>query len=213
VLPPACPTCALPLPDGLPCPDCAGRPGGTLPDGAAAAQLYAGRTVRLHRLLKFQGDLRLVAPLAERMARAHLLAGLPRPDAVAPVPPDPARSRARGRVPRLLAGRVARRLDLPFARETLEKVRATPSQALAPCRAAREEALVGAFRAREAVVRGRSILVVDDVSTTGATLREAVRALRDAGAVLVTTLVLARTPPRGTFSAARPRRADRRGAG
>ncbi len=211
ILPPACPTCALVLPGGTPCPDCAGRAPGSLPDGAAAAFLYAGRMVRIHRLFKFQGDVRLAAPLAERMARAHMLAGLPLPDAVAPVPPDPARSRARGHVPRLLARRVARHLGSPFDGDLLAKVRPTPSQASAPDRAARETALVGAFVARGGNVRGRSILVVDDVSTTGATLREAVRSLREAGALLVTTLVLARTPPRGTFSrapaeAATPRR-------
>ncbi len=213
VVPPACPTCALPLPRGERCPDCSGRARGALPDGAAAAWLYGGRTVRLHRLLKFQGDLRLAGPLAERMARAHLLAGLPPPDLVVPVPPDPSRSRGRGRVPSLLARHVAGRLGRPLLPGALRKVRPTPSQATAPGRAERETNLRGAFHAREEAVRGRSILVVDDVATTGSTLREAVRALRAGRAALVATLVLARTPRRVPAFPARSRGADRARAG
>lgn len=201
--PPVCPTCALPLLPGEACPDCGLLPPGTAPDGAAAAYLYAGRLVRLHRLLKFHGDLLLASPLSERMARAHVLGGLPLPDLVVPVPPDPARSRDRTSVPRRLATGVAHRLGVPVEPSALVKRRSTPSQAAAPDRRTRTKALAGAFAARGEVVRGRSILVVDDVATTGATLREATRALRAGGALLVTTLVLARTPPRGTFSPAR----------
>ncbi|WP_300845909.1 ComF family protein [Tepidimonas sp.] len=44
-------------------------------------------------------------------------------------------------------------------------------------------------------VRGRRVLVIDDVMTTGATLRAAAYALLDAGATAVDALVVARTPP------------------
>ncbi|MEN6528089.1 MAG: phosphoribosyltransferase family protein, partial [Candidatus Polarisedimenticolia bacterium] len=59
---------------------------------------------------------------------------------------------------------------------------------------ARRAALDGAFRARAAHVAGRVPLLIDDVATTGATLRAAAAALRLAGARRVEALVLARTP-------------------
>lgn len=57
----------------------------------------------------------------------------------------------------------------------------------------RSKAIAGAFRlARGAVVRGRTVVVIDDVSTTGATLREATRVMRAAGAGRVIVAVIAR---------------------
>jgi ComF family protein len=57
----------------------------------------------------------------------------------------------------------------------------------------REANLRGAFRVRRAVA-GHRILIVDDVVTSGATLREAARALREAGAEVVAAAVVASTP-------------------
>jgi predicted amidophosphoribosyltransferase len=57
----------------------------------------------------------------------------------------------------------------------------------------RETNLRGAFRLRRAVA-GRRILIVDDVVTSGATLREAARVLRDGGAQVVGAAVAASTP-------------------
>ncbi len=53
----------------------------------------------------------------------------------------------------------------------------------------------GAFRARGDCA-GRRIVVIDDVVTTGATLREAIRALTEAGAIVIGAVVIARTPLR-----------------
>jgi ComF family protein len=75
----------------------------------------------------------------------------------------------------------------------LEKIKRTQKQALLP-RTARLENMRGAFRADAAKVRGRAVALIDDVVTTGATLRACRGALRKAGAVEVLMVALARAP-------------------
>jgi predicted amidophosphoribosyltransferase len=191
---PGCPRCDLP--GNVPltpasCPDCRG--GGPELRGTVAAFVYDDPRVALHRRLKFGGALELAPPLAARMSVAWDRRAPGTPDVVVAVPPDPLRWTPRRRVPRLLAKAVGGRLGLPFVRRALVKVRPTRSLT-GRTAAARRTALEGAFRARPELVAGRRILVVDDVATTGATLREAARALAAAGARDVFGLVLARTP-------------------
>jgi ComF family protein len=91
-----------------------------------------------------------------------------------------------------VAGGVARVLGLPCRPRWLRRVRNTPKQ-VGQSLAARQENVRGAFRARRrAPLAGRSVLLVDDVMTTGATLGEAARALRAAGAARVAVAALAR---------------------
>jgi uncharacterized protein (TIGR03000 family) len=74
----------------------------------------------------------------------------------------------------------------------LRRIRNTPPQT-SQTLAGRRENVRGAFRARTGVpLRGRSVLLVDDVMTTGATASEAARALRAGGAARVVVAVLAR---------------------
>jgi ComF family protein len=90
-----------------------------------------------------------------------------------------------------LARAVARRLSLPCRPLWLRRVRHTPLQTLqAP--SARHANVRGAFRARRgASPRGRTVLLIDDVLTTGSTCSEAARALKDAGADRIVVGVLA----------------------
>jgi ComF family protein len=91
-----------------------------------------------------------------------------------------------------VAGGLARVLGLPCRPWWLRRVRNTPKQ-VGQSFAARQKNVRGAFRARRAApVAGRSVLLVDDVMTTGATLGEAARALRAAGAARVAVAALAR---------------------
>ena len=91
-----------------------------------------------------------------------------------------------------LALALATRLRLPLEKWWLKRIRNTPSQK-ALSAAARKENVRGAFRVRStAAPKGRSILLVDDVMTTGATAHEAARVLRAAGATRVIVAVLAR---------------------
>ena len=95
---------------------------------------------------------------------------------------------------RMIARTVARELDLPLGHE-LFRVRHTPPQAHLT-RTRRIENMRGAFAVTSpATIRGAKILLVDDVTTTGATADEATRTLLEAGASSVTLAVLAKSEP------------------
>ena len=76
--------------------------------------------------------------------------------------------------------------------------RVAPTKILAGLgRAQRARSIRGAFRARGGDLKGRSVFLVDDVLTTGATCGAAARALKRAGAARVVAVVIARAEGRG----------------
>lgn len=113
-------------------------------------------------------------------------------DLVAPVPLHWWRRWQRGyNQSEAVARELARGIGLPFAR-LLRRVRATPQQGQ-PSRTARRANVKGAFRPeRRAILSGKTVLLVDDVMTTGSTLHEAARVLLNGGAVSVAVAVVAR---------------------
>ncbi len=90
-----------------------------------------------------------------------------------------------------LARALASRLQLPCRERCLRRLRATPFQSELTATARRDN-VRGVFRAANGLLlRGETVLLVDDVLTTGSTASEAARALRAAGAVRVVVAVLA----------------------
>lgn len=90
----------------------------------------------------------------------------------------------------ILAQLVAKNLNLPFSPKGLVKVKETaPQKVLSAAKRLRN--MRGAFRADEKVVGGKRVLLIDDVVTTGATVRSAAEALMKAGAVDVFVLSFA----------------------
>lgn len=176
------------------------------PDGGPGP--YRGVLGRAVRLYKYAGVAALAEPLGRALGarlRARLASAAgPPPDLVTSVPSGRARRRRRGYdQAALLARRVARELGLPY-RPLLVRVRAGPPQA-ALTRPEREVNARGAFAVRAGAqgrLRGRRVLVVDDVWTSGATAADCRRALREAGAAAVRVAVVAhasapRTPDAG----------------
>jgi ComF family protein len=115
-------------------------------------------------------------------------------DVLVPVPLHWRRRWQRGYNQSAALGRaMAMRLGVPYQPSWLRRVRHTPRQTSRPTPAERKANVRGAFRARlGAPLTGRSILLVDDVMTTGATANEAAHALRVGGASRVVVAVLAR---------------------
>lgn len=96
---------------------------------------------------------------------------------------------------RLLAKSIARELRMPAVR-LLRKTRRTPAQSSLRSYAQRRENVRGAFHAiRQDRLRGRNILLIDDVITTGATLSECSKTLREAGARSVVCAAITSTNP------------------
>ena len=148
---------------------------------------YEGVLRELVLILKYQGERMAARLLAREMAK--LVQGEVR--LITWVPPDPKRLRERGFHGAEILGReVARALQLP-ARPLLRKLRHTPEQVGRP-REERMNAMHGLFRAMRRG-RGETVLLVDDVLTTGATVAEGVRALQEAGFGEVAVLTCART--------------------
>lgn len=137
---------------------------------------------------KFRGVTTLLPPLAT--AAAEIVPTGWRPTLVVPVPLHRARERQRGYNQAGLAAEViADRLGVPIALDVLRRTRATPPQASLDA-TRRATNVTTAFAA--APVEGERVLVVDDITTTGATLGVCARALLDAGAAEVFALALAR---------------------
>jgi ComF family protein len=114
-------------------------------------------------------------------------------DAVTFVPLYPRKEKERTyNQSRLLASGLARSLALPLASRCLCRSRRTLTQAGLNARERRRN-VKGAFAAREHEwLEGRSLLLVDDVMTTGATVNECARALKKGGASRVLVVTVAR---------------------
>jgi ComF family protein len=194
----ACPRCALPSAAGMICGTCLARP--PRYDAVLAAFAYAFPVDRLLQALKYGGRLALAdwaaLALATRVAPA-LRTGPPGPATplLVPLPLAPARQRERGfNQAREIASRLASTLDLRLA-SPLHRIHARPPQAGLPW-AERRHNIRGVFAA-SGVIAGGHYALVDDGMPTGATLEEAVRVLKQAGAARVECWVVARTlPPR-----------------
>ncbi|HYR27450.1 MAG TPA: ComF family protein [Thermoanaerobaculia bacterium] len=183
-----CNSCAIPLAAGASlCIECIADP---LPvDWCEAWGQYRDGLARLLQALKFERhdflDDALAGLLDERMRDRGF-------DAIAAVPMPRKKERRRGyNQAELLARALSRRTGIACDMTLLERRGDRAPQSTLARRAERAKNARGAFAATDAA-NGKSVLVVDDICTTGATLRACAEALREAGAARVCTIAVAR---------------------
>jgi len=159
-------------------------------DSLDAVFRFEGGARRLVHRLKYERLSALAEPMGAAMAR-HLGARGTAYDLVVPVPLHPRRQRDRGfNQAALLAREIGARCGIEVVPRALVRVRATSPQVRTGAVGQRAANVAGAFACR-AGVRDRVVLLVDDVATTGATLRACAEPLRAAGAAAVHALVFA----------------------
>ena len=197
---PRCPCCANPLPAGTVARRCgrclAHRPAF---DATIVATDYAAPFDRLVLQLKFGGRLALAGLCASLLRDAVLeQPGFLLPDLLCPVPLGRRRLAERGFNQALeIARPLARALGVGLYPTLMARVRDTPAQSLLTP-AERQRNLRLAFTVTPGallLVRGCHVGIVDDVMTSGQTLDQLAATLKRHGAVRVSNLVFARTPP------------------
>ncbi|MCC6574458.1 MAG: ComF family protein [Planctomycetes bacterium] len=158
---------------------------------------YEGSLREMCLALKFGGARAVARPLAAWLVAALIDRGIDKKiDVIAPVPLHAMREFGRGyNQSALIANQVAKALRKPMLPRLVARTRATERNALLDVPTRRKN-VEGAFAVRKrmaARIKGKSVLVVDDVMTTGATIAEAARVLTKAGAGDVFAAVAARS--------------------
>lgn len=185
---PCCPVCALPTPGGDTCGHCLRHTPNF--NRTVAAFAYAFPLDKMVQALKYGEQLVLVNILADKLAQRVDS----RPDCIFPMPLHPARLRERGfNQSWELARRVGDKLHIPVLHDACRRVRDTPPQAALPWKE-RSKNMRSAFICTRDL-SGKSVAVVDDVMTSGASLNELALTLRNAGAWEVHAWVVTRTLP------------------
>ncbi len=203
IYPPRCPICRRPVErGGAWCPACLAAAiaerelnlvGRRIAFLASCRVLcdYAGGVKKLIHALKFRGDSRAASSLAWLLATRLDCGRLAAIQAVVPVPLHPGRLAERGYNQTALIFRAwAERQGWPW-HEALARTRPTaPQWELAA--AARRKNIRGAFAVtRPDLIQGKTILLVDDIVTTGITMSECAKVLKKGGAAKVIGLALA----------------------
>lgn len=189
------------------CEKCLGKiPGANIPadNFIHACFSYKNSTLKYALwLLKYHGRFPIAKILGNILHEQNLdilaekkMFGLGSEVLVVPVPITKSRKRGRGYNQSTLLAKAftenSSEEEFIYAGEILEKIRETIPQAKLHNRTERLNNLRGAYALKKGIeIKGKSIILVDDVSTTGATLKEARRVLREAGARNVIALVVA----------------------
>ena len=194
VQPPLCPRCGLPYPGGRAhlCASClkerryfALHRTCALYEGALRETIHRFKYQGVFPLKQVLGD--LLEPVLKGMRREL------RVDVLVPVPLHIRRLRERGfNQALLLVKELSRRTGIPYQERALAKIKETPVQ-ISLKKRERAKNLKGAFQVKdEGAIKGKRVVLVDDVYTTGATVNECARALLKAGAKQVAVLTVAR---------------------
>ena len=186
--PPLCSRCGLPSVEN-PCLSCRIDP--LAIDGIRGVGYLRGPLKRAIYQFKYRQKRKMALPLAGLIYQYLLENPLPA-ELIVPVPLHMDRLRERGyNQAALLARELSERSGLPVEEKSLVRIRETAPQVALKADERRKN-VRGAFRGQGEKLKDRQVLLIDDVSTTGATLEACAEALREKGAQSVWALVLAR---------------------
>ncbi len=165
------------------------EPGNPLTECRSTAD-FGGPIQQAIHSLKYKGRWSYAVPLGHRLAR-ELARSDWQPTLITATPLHEARLQSRGyNQAALLAAPLALSTGIPFRPDAIRRVRDTPAQVGLGARE-RQINVAGAFQAEPGLVAGQHVVIVDDVYTTGATLRACASALLEAGAIKVWALTVA----------------------
>lgn len=187
---PACPRCATPLPfaSALPCGECQCRPPAF--DKSFALFRYEEPARHLIHALKFHHRHPAARLLGDLLADA-LADTDDKPELIIPVPLHPTKYRKRGHNQSLEIARVlSRRLQIPLDFNSCARVKATQSQTELKAEERRRN-VRKAFAAAKPI-HARHVAIFDDIMTTGSTVNEVAKVLRQAGVERVQVWACAR---------------------
>ena len=190
IIPPVCPKCGRPQSSGIICPSCV--PWKNNIDGIRSPFKFEGLMRQAVHQLKYKNLRSLARPLAELLE--NYLISYPAPgDFIVPVPLHPKRLRERGyNQSQLVAHELSKLLDLPLREDCLTRVKYILPQAQTKSVDERIKNVQEAFFCFNTGLQNTRILLIDDVSTSGATLDACASALKKAGAFSVWGIVLSR---------------------
>ena len=186
---PTCPACGKLNSAGQYCPNCRSK---TALTGMIVAAKFEGPVKELVHYLKYVKMQRIASMLGEMIIKRLSISDIRGDLVLVPVPLHICRRLKRGfNQSELIAKYISKKKQIPYT-SVLKRVKNTPQQ-MKLNRKLRLKNLEGAFKCiKNSEIIGRTVLLVDDVSTTGATLNECAKVLRTAGAKQIFGLVVAR---------------------
>jgi len=186
---PLCLRCGMTVNEGNLCPACLSHPLSI--NGIRSAFLFQGTARQAILQFKYRQLKAMAAPLAQLLAE-YLHSHPMIVEILVPVPLHPKRLRQRGyNQASLLAEELSKLIGLPMEEDALIRVQDVAPQARTKSAAERRQNVRHAFSCNINIA-GKQILLIDDVSTTGATLDACAIALKTAGASSVWGLTVAR---------------------
>jgi len=189
-MPPICPKCGRPQSSAILCSSCVGWQAEI--DGIRSPFRFDGVIRQAIHQLKYR-NLRAVAGLFAQLLNDYLVSNPVPGEVLVPVPLHQKRLKERGyNQSSLLAQELGKLAHLPVVDDCLIRERHALPQARTANVEERRSNVAGAFSCRDERLKGKQVLLIDDVATSGATLDACARALKEAGAASVWGLVLAR---------------------
>jgi len=189
-MPPLCPGCGKPQASGILCPVCRQRQ--TEIDGIRSPFRFAEVIREAIHQLKYR-NLKAISPCLAGLLADYLQSSPLPGEALVPVPLHPRRLRERGyNQSSFLARELGKLINLPVIEDCLVRVKEAQPQVRTATVEDRRKNVTDAFKCQNGKVRGKQIILIDDVCTSGATLESCASALKSEGVTSVWGLTLAR---------------------